>query len=706
MKSVSLGLYIFSLIMLFSSSLPCVSAPPNPYLFYNYDAATNSWAPKAPSSEGKFRAASDRCCFVREQAVLQEDGIEFVLAIKIDFSDQPGQRAGVTLDGYLFSDEGVSLKTYYREVSYGQMDIRPGPMGGVVPRGNQWIRARKPMSYYGEGRINVSRSRELVGEACAAVDDMVDFSEYDRDKDGVVDHVFVIHSGNDQASTLEMDDIWSILTPDVNRLFDGVLVSTAVLVGEEPSFDTPHLGIYFHEFLHDFGAPDVYGGNFIGPPDHKWGLMGQFGPYQGEIVNGIGNGLQPSHISGYLKWDFDARPENGRLGWIQPVEIKENVLDLVIPSFELPPHENKLFKVNIPGKINQFGESTEFFLIENRHKESGARFDTGLPESGILIWHIDETNVRPVGVIDAASQIWLEDPNDPKHYGIIPNQPHIIDIGTVTDGAAYSADDGETSFTPATSPNSNANDGTVSRISITNIGTEGQEITLSIAFGDTYEPNDELGEAFPIRVNQTYESFIYDEKDKRDLYRTDAISGEAIVATLLNSSDAVDYELSILNENGHQIATAEIVNPAELQIIFQPTQTGRFYISVASRSGFSEVDSYLLTVNVVEPKSGQLTLTRVRAFPNPIRAEHAGVSFFYTIPDFQLAEEVELQIFNIAGDIVYTDVRRNVIGSGHFRWNGRNSDNGILAAGIYIFVISAIQGTDMAQEVGKIGFVR
>ena len=121
--------------MLFSSSLPCASAPPNPYLFYNYDAVTNSWTPKAPSSEEAFRAASDRCCFVREQVVLQEDGIEFVLAIKIDFSDQPGQRSGATFDQYLFADEGVSLKTYYAEVSYGQMDIQPGPMGGSCSEG-------------------------------------------------------------------------------------------------------------------------------------------------------------------------------------------------------------------------------------------------------------------------------------------------------------------------------------------------------------------------------------------------------------------------------------------------------------------------------------------------------------------------------------------------------------------------------------------
>ena len=429
---------LLGIISLFCLIHPCAAAPPNPYLFYSYDPATNDWTPKAPTSEDQFRNALNGCCFVREASVLQEDGIEFVLAIKIDFSDQPGQRPGAAFDQYLFADEGVSLKTYYREVSYGRMDIQPGPMGAVVPRGNQWIRAPKPMSYYGEGQINVRRSQELVREACAAVDDMVDFSAYDRDGDGVVDHVFVIHSGNDQASTVEMNDIWSILTQDVNREFDGVWVSTAVLVGEEPSFDQPHLGIYFHEFFHDFGAPDVYGGNFTGPSDHKWGLMGQFGPYQGEIIDGIGSGLQPSHISGYLKWDFDARPENGRLGWIQPVEIKENITNLSVPSFELPPHDNKLFKIDIPGKIDKFGDSTEFFLIENRYRESGALFDTRLPESGILIWHIDETKVRPPGAIDAASQIWLEDPSDPKHYT----------VRTITEGAAYSADDRETSFTP------------------------------------------------------------------------------------------------------------------------------------------------------------------------------------------------------------------------------------------------------------------
>ena len=705
-RSTYFRVFLLGIISLCFLIPPAAAAPPNPYLFYNYNPATNDWAPKAPTSEDQFRAASDGCCFVREQSVLQEDGIEFVLAIKIDFSDQPGQRPGAAFDQYLFADEGVSLKTYYREVSYRQMDIQPGPMGGVVPRGDQWIRAQNPMSYYGEGQINVRRSQELVREACAAVDDMVDFSDYDRDGDGVVDHVFIIHSGNDQASTAEMNDIWSILTQDVNREFDGVWVSTAVLVGEEPSFDKPHLGIYFHEFFHDFGAPDVYGGNFTGPSDHKWGLMGQFGPYQGEIIDGIGTGLQPSHISGYLKWDFDARPENGRLGWIQPVDIKENISNLAVPSFELPPHDNKLFKIDIPDKINKFGDSTEFFLIENRNRESGALFDTRLPESGILIWHIDETDVRPPGAIDAASQIWLEDPNDPKHHGIPPGNPGIIDIRTVTDGAAYSADDNETSFTPATDPNSNANDGTISKISITNIGFEGQEMTISVAFGDTYEPNDNLTEAFPIEFDQTYESFIANEKDKRDLYQFDAIPGEAIVATLITSSDTVDYRLSILDRSGQYIAAAEWVELKKLQVVFQPDSAGTLFVSVESLAGFSEVESYLLSVKAVETRSGVLRLAQVRAFPNPMRAEHSEMIFSYTIPNFQLAEKVELEIFNVAGDLVHTEVRQNVIGSGQFRWNGKNLGTETVATGIYIFTISATQGGQSAQEIGKIGLVK
>ena len=682
------------------------AAPPNPYLFYEPDPTTNRLAPRPGVNTDAFIDALQGCCLARNQSVLQPDGIEYVLAIKVDFSDQPGQRPGAEFDQYLFGETGVSLKTYYHEVSYGQMDVQPGPMGGVIPRGNQWFRAPKPMGYYGAGRIQLDRYIELVREACAAADATVDFSQYDRDNDGVVDHIFIIHSGDDEASTytgVAGDNIWSILTQGVNAFFDGVRVDTAVVVAEEPSFEVPHLGIYFHEFFHDFGAPDVYGSTFTDSRDHKWGLMGAFGPYQGEIVNGLGDGTRPSHIIGYLKWDFDARPENGRLGWIEPIEIKENTSNLSIPSFAFPPDGDKLFKINLPGKENRLGESVEFFLIENRYRQSGGLFDTRLPESGILIWHVDETRVRPTFSIDAAEQIWLEDPNDPDHDGIDPNNPDVINIRFITDGAAYSADDGETSFTPATRPNSNANDGSVSGIAITNIGPEGLIMQLSVSFGDTYEPNDDFAQAFPVAPNEIYESFLYDENDVRDIYRFEAVFGDIVLITLADLPEGVEYRLALFSANGRQLAASEQVSPIEQRIVYKAEQTATLFIQVESEFGFSALDSYLLTVNTVEAGSGALRLADVRVYPNPSRA---AATFAFTIPDLQLANTVELEIFNAAGEQIYIDTLADVVGSADFQWDGRAANGNLLASGVYVYVLSATQGGATVREVGKVAIER
>ena len=703
------SLHALGLILFWWGIQPGIAAPPNPYRFYDHNPIANNWIPKPGTDTAQFLSALQGCCLAREQSIVQADGIESILAIKIDFSDQPGQRLGSELDRFLFAEEDVSLTTYYEEVSYGQMKVQSGPIGGVLPRGNQWVRAKNPMGYYGQGRINLRRYQELVREACAAVDEIVDFSQYDRDKDGVVDHVFVIHAGDDEASTFTGvygDNIWSILARGVNGVFDGVRVDTAVVVGEEPSFDKPHLGIYFHEFFHDFGAPDVYGAGITDSRDHKWGLMGAFGPYQGELVNGVGDGLRPSHIIGYLKWDFDARPENGRLGWINPVEIKENTSNLLIPSFELPPNENKLFKINIPGKVDTIGNGMEFFLIENRFRESGATFDTRLPESGILIWHIDEAQVRPSFSVDAAGQIWLEDPSDPDHFGADPNNPDVINIRFITDGAAYAADDNQTSFTPATRPNSSANDGTSSRIAITNIGSEGQTMPISVSFGDTYEPNNELATAFPIELDETYESFLFDEEDVRDLYRFDAIRKEAIVIRLTDISITVAYRLTLLDVSGRKLVDGEQIGLTEQRIVYQPERTGTLHISIESQFGFSEANSYRLTVNAVQTQSGALQLTQIRVFPNPVRPEHSEAIFSYTIPDLQLAEKVELEVFNIAGDLVHTDVRQEVIGSSQFRWEAKADQGNALAGGIYIFVLSATQGKETVREIGKVGLIR
>jgi M6 family metalloprotease-like protein len=699
-----------------------LAAPPNPYLYFDIDPVTGEMKPKPSAGQNselnisKYLQALDECCFAREQGVLQPDGIEYVLALKIDFSDQPGKRTSAEFNEYLFAETGVSLKTYFRENSYGQMDVQPGPVGGVLPAGNEWIRAQKPMRYYGEGERHVPRYRELIGEACRAVDTTVDFSKYDRDKDGVVDHLFVIHAGNDEASTGMVDDIWSILTPDVNIFVDGVRVDTAIVVAEEPDFEKPHLGIYFHEFFHDFGAPDVYGLNFTDARDHKWGLMGAFGPYQGSEVSGVGDGLSPSHIIGYLKWDFDARPENGRLGWIQPVNITQSG-QVSVPAFELPPKTDKLFKIDIPhardalfthgdeSPLPTTATNREFFLIENRYKASGATFDTYLPESGILIWHIDETRVRPLGSYDAGQQIWLEDPNDPEHFGIRPDDPDFIDINTITEGAAYSADDDQTAFTPGTLPNSSANDGTPTGISITNIGPEGTVMKMLVSFGDTYEPNDTIETAFPIFYGQPYYSFLYDASDTQDYYQIETAGGITVRATLSEIPENQNYRLSLLTATGETLATGEkALDLLGYQILYQPSSQQTLYFSVTSDGGFSSVASYKLLVEQIDPES--FTLAQIRAYPNPFRKSAPRMTFAYQLSASQSADTVSLEIFTINGGKVYSETHQDVFAPGKFYWDGSNLHGTSLAPGIYIYRIAATQADSVVREIGKFSIIK
>ncbi|HIE30127.1 TPA: M6 family metalloprotease domain-containing protein [Candidatus Poribacteria bacterium] len=668
-------------ILLLSAALNTSAAPPHPDRFFNRNPVTGEWTLKPSVNLAPYLGMDT----ARKSCVVQPDGVEYVLVLKIDFPDQPGRRSGKEINSYFFAPDEVSLKSYYHEVSYGQMDIQPGPAGSAMPQGNNWYRAKNEMSYYGHGMYLVERYRELVEEACNAADSDINFAQYDRDGDGVVDHVFVVHAGDDEASSGVSDDIWSILVSSVGGVYDGVRIDTVVMAAEEPSFEKPHLGIFFHEFFHDLGAPDLYGANqFIESFDQRWGLMGMFGPYQGKDRNG----LSPSHICGYLKWDFDAKPENGRCGWIEPVEIKMNVSDLQIHSFELPPADNKLYKIDIPGKNGK-----EFFLIENRNKNSGGLYDTYLPESGILIWHIDEN--RPRGTTDASNRMWLEDATDPNH----------LDTENITKGAAYSADDNQTSFTPGTNPNSNANDGSVSGISITNIGFEGLYMPITVSFGDTYEPNNDLLSAFgPLVYGMPYESFIYDESDKVDFYEFEAKKGVPVIITLQSIPDSANYVMRILNSRSETLMRSEAKKAPGRTMIYRPTRTETLFIAVESLFGYSSVDSYILTVNSDISAPGLLRLEEVYSYPNPARFGDQKIFFTYLIPELQIPDEVKLEVFTINGELVYSTA--DTTASRRFEWNGKNLRDNQVANGIYYYVITAKRQDEEVRSSGKLAIQR
>ena len=604
---------------------------------------------------------------------VQPDGVEYILAILIDFSDQPGQKPISVFNDALFGVTGTSVKLYFEEVSYGHMRIRPGYLNGVVPQEGDWYRARNPMSYYGEGTgvVMSAKYAELVREACEAADGDVDFSRYDRDGDGYVDHVMLIHAGNDEAWSGMSADIWSGMIDNVSGVYDGVRISSAVVVAEDPNNDFINIGIYCHEFFHDFGAPDLYAWDH---PVGHWGLMGYFGPYQDD-------GRHPSHISGYLKWDFNANPSDGIDGWLEPINLTSDGI-YSVDSFEIPGGD-RLYKIDIPGKLGK-----EYFLIENRNKLSGAIYDTYLPESGIVIWHIEESRSAYFG---SPGRVWVEDPGDPDRSKLI----------RATEGAAYSADDDQTSFSPSTQPSSNDNSGEYSGIIVADIGQEGMTMSFTYSTDDTYEPNDSISDAYEIlEYGREYSSYIREHGDV-DFFRFHADENASIIVYLEDTPEGMDYDLQAFDPQGNLIDASTEEQQAGEIAGFRARTAGTYYISVSSETDYSSIHPYSLTVDSIPV--GARAIADFVIYPNPGPAGNESISFDYRL--LEPAENLTLDIYTIAGALAHSESRPSPDRIGRFLWNARATSGEMVASGIYVCVLKADLNGEIDIRTGKVAVV-
>lgn len=616
---------------------------------------------------------------IRPGAKLQPDGLERVLVLRVDFSDQPGKRPRAELDAFLFDPNRVSLASYFSEVSYGKMRIE----GESYPRREGWYRLPQPMRFYGAGRILLERYLTLVEDACNAADPDVNFHDFDRDGDGVVDHLIILHAGNDEASSGVSHDIWSILVPSVNRVFDGVRIEAAIVIGEEPDFPVPHFGVWFHEFLHDFGAPETYVvGTLVSENDQQYCLMGVAGPYQGH--GNERDGTQPAHPCGYLKWDIDGDPENGRNGWITPIELDKTTWDVLVGAFAHPEGHPPLYKVEVPGK-----NGNEFFLVENRNRSAG-RYDSALPDEGLLIWHVDETVGR--STFSIASRLWVEDPGDPFHRNLT------LDI---TADAAYAAEDGQTAFTPSTLPNSNANDGSPTGISLVNISPSGQRMTFDLFFGDTFEPNDTHEQAFPIVFNRAYSSFLYDTNDLHDIYALDVFAGEPFRVRVLYNGKRGTLHVALRDENKNVLSRSRplerATGEAAVEVLYRPPTGGRLYIEITTTQRPSEPLAYTFTVQrEALALNAPPRFHGVRAVPNPSpRGGPLGIWIAFAEAG---VESVEAELFDVAGHRVAKTVSLQGLATGdvQLEFHGR------FAPGIYFALVTASRNGQTAKRMIKV----
>lgn len=387
-----------------------------------------------------------------------------VLAVLVDFSDEPATVAGTYFDSMLFSASGSTVKNYYDEVSNTAIDLvtlnTPSSMG--------WKRAAKTSAYYagtsnGMGPYPSSPSdtgnaQVLVEEVVNAVDAAVNFSDYDNDNDGWMDVLVVIHAGSGAEFSGADEDIWSHKWGISPRLKDGVYVSTYTMQPEywqNPGDMT--IGVYCHELAHGFGLPDLYDTDYSSRGIGRWGLMAN-GSWNG---TGVG-GNYPAHPCAWSKIQMNV---------LTPVNVTANVTNQSIGAVVSGGSVYRLWSSGAP--------SNEYFLVENRQRTG---YDAYLPGDGLLIWHVDES---------------VTSDNDNEWYPGLPAASHYLVALEQADGnwalehSASYGDGGDpfpgtgnkTSFSATTSPSSDGYLSGNSFVAVENISASAGTMTADLIVG-------------------------------------------------------------------------------------------------------------------------------------------------------------------------------------------------------------------------------
>lgn len=335
------------------------------------------------------------------------------VVLLIDFPDVPAGRPASFFESLVFAPTGKSLRTYYIENSYEQLTV-----DGEV---TSWLRSNLSFRDYYVNRDHLSGTADdygfdishsayapgvdpypknvwgIVMEAVTLADPGIDFTRFDNDGDGVVDALFIVHSGpGAEEMGANANFIWSHksnladylasigVAPSTvpGGMADGVVIGNYVMVPE-----TGKLGVVCHEFGHMLGLPDLY------RTDRQTGAQQSVVGVFDIMDNGawIDNGVTPGHFSAWCKY---------HLGWIEPtpVELGGSGAPLIegarlfsaasltgargfyrVLANPLGPDWSR----NRPG-------NGEYFLLEDRFAGE-ENFDKLLPASGLAIWHVDES---------------------------------------------------------------------------------------------------------------------------------------------------------------------------------------------------------------------------------------------------------------------------------------------------------------------------
>ena len=323
-------------------------------------------------------------------------GVWRIPVVLVSFADTPLRYAKSDFELALFDTlhrtATGSVYDYYQWVSGSRLKV----VGTVVGT----VRLSHGRSFYANfywGLKPESTPQNSYGFMREALDSCrrdIDWSQFDRDGDGFVDMLWVVHPGigGEASGDTTRNDLWSFTTSTTSgwqngRPFlthdpvpgapnDSMKIDRFSILPERSAFhpdSIAEIGVFCHEFGHALGLPDLYDTTNLT-------AVGNVGPGNWTLMSSGAYGTDghsphfPSHMGAwplqFLGWDRTQRPTRDTTLALGPLGRDGSIVELWFQGESNPEH----------------------FLIENRQRES---FDQRVPAEGLLIYHLNQA------VIDA-----------------------------------------------------------------------------------------------------------------------------------------------------------------------------------------------------------------------------------------------------------------------------------------------------------------
>jgi M6 family metalloprotease-like protein len=427
-------------------------------------------------------------------------GTQRTLVLLVSFNNQSPVGTDATYWSNKFFGATGSVSQYYGEVSYSNLTITPAQESygtandGIVG----WLTL--PYNHPNTGGSTSDANRQIVRDALLAADPYVNFSSFDTNGDGYISfnelHIVTIvagyetsYGGSSSCSPSVWAHEWTLGWGSVSApVLDGKTIASwagnggYIQVGEwhcgtwsggSPGHAAT-IGPIVHEMGHDLGLPDMYDTDGSTYGLGVWSIMAG-GSWN--YVSGNDQGSSPAHPDPWSRW-YE--------GWLAPIPISGLSSGQSIPQIETNARAYQLLNNTNGVDWLWYAHSGtgEYFLVENRQKVG---FDQGLPQCGLLIWHIDESVAydNTANANENHRLIDLEQADGLRQL----NLPYALGGNNGDAGDPYPGSSTHRVFNAASTPNSNLYSGAPSNVSVTNISNCNNIMTADLQTGSAPPSN-------------------------------------------------------------------------------------------------------------------------------------------------------------------------------------------------------------------------